>query len=312
MLRELLLEITNDLLEKEIINEIDNSINEELSISNQLKNEANRIIDEVKFSIKNTPTLPFNIKNVSYKTNKITTNFNGDDINIIYYYYNFFYEDDYNKNKRHIDNITKNVYKDKTIYVTILAISGGLLLNTFQDSIYHELEHMYQQKMMNKDFGFNKIYKIGLLLKKSNIYEDYVIGNSIYLSRDFEQDAYVNGLYALLINACDSQLKIMNILKKSDAYNALYSLKKNLNYIINNEKKIKAQIKMYNGFGLTYNNIIVIIKKAIKRFENKIGKVVIKVRNEIIEKYGYGFLEHFKYTNPLDEPIFAKDIEPIM
>lgn len=311
MLKSLLFEIEGDLVKEEILKEINDSINEELSISNQLKDEAFRICGEIVKSIKNTPTLPFNIKNVSFKGNNVFTTFFGEKINIIYKFYNFFYKEDYDNNHEKIDVDNRSSYMNKVIYITIFAISGNIIANMFNDTMYHELEHFYQSKNSNKEVGNKQIYKIALWLKNSGYKDNYIVGDAIYLTRDFEQDAYINGLYGFLIDGCTSKYDVTEKLKRSDAYDVLYRLKHHFNYILNNKEKVDYVLKQ-SKINFNYNNFINMIKKAINRFENKIGKVVIKVNNDIIEKYGYTYLEHFKYTNPLDEPIFAKDIEPIM
>lgn len=311
MLKSLLFEIEENFIKKEILNEINESINEELSISNQLKDEAFRICGEIVNSIKNTPTLPFNVKNVSFKGNNVFTTFFGERINIVYKFYNFFYKEDYYDKHEKINVDNRSSYVNKVIYVTIFAISGHIIANTFNDTVYHELEHLYQSKTSNKEVGNEQIYKIALWLKNSGNKDSYIAGDAIYLTRDFEQDAYINGLYGFLIDGCTSKYDVTEKLKRSDAYDVLYRLKHHFNYILSNKEKVEYVLKR-SQINFNYNNFVIMIKKSIKRFENKIGKVVMKVNNDIIEKYGYTFLEHIKYRNPLDELIFAKDIEPIM
>ena len=81
-----------DLLFEKIINDINNIIVENLSISNELSKSAYKVIDEIKKDIQTERHQLVNIKGVTYKNNTIGINIEAIQqvVKITYYYYNYY------------------------------------------------------------------------------------------------------------------------------------------------------------------------------------------------------------------------------
>ena len=83
-----------------------------------------------------------------------------------------------------------------------------------------------------------------------------------------------------------------NVYKKSETWNKLMEMKRNIDFFIKNEKIIKDKIKELNGIdgylNLDYNNILKSAEIAFKRFQTKIGHVLVRVfdNNQMYEARG--------------------------
>lgn len=193
-----------DLLFEKIINDINNIIVENLSISNELSKSAYKVIDEIKKDIQTERHQLVNIKGVTYKNNTIGINIKAIQqvVKITYYYYNFMTEI---LKRRGIGRIQQRNYIDEnSIAVTIISVAGNIDTNTLHDSIYHELEHMYQLQKRGKSFINNEediyYYAYNLMHSLPRNSLGYMIAACLYLSETFEQDAYVNGMYGAVMN----------------------------------------------------------------------------------------------------------------
>lgn len=264
--------------ERKIRHEINECINEELSISDDVKNASNRIIYEIELFIKKLKTESTDIQGVSQKKGQFSIKVFNKDLKINIFYYNFFDRDSYNRNYNYIKKINNSAID--TINITILAISGTIDPRTLNDTIYHEMEHIFQKSIIQKYFGGKDLYNHAINDKKSSNPYSRALGEIVYLTRKFEQDAYINGLYGLLMGDDND---ITYIVTHSDVYKKLLDLQRSYYFILNANKEdinFKIAISGYQQFNYSYNRFIKEATKAIKYINNKIGKIIIKSKND--------------------------------
>lgn len=104
------------------------------------------------------------------------------------------------------------------------------------------------------------------------------VSNVLYYSYSFEQDGYVNGLYADLMTNTSIILSWDNI-KDSSAYTGYAMLSKSLEIISKNKDK-KSVIDSCNMYNITVNELLKNGYTAKERFIRKIGNVIIKARKD--------------------------------
>ena len=215
--------------------------------------------------------------------------------------YNFYNKNIYNVKKDDIIlNSTSYFDNNKSALLNIegYSISGTIDEKELSDTIQHEINHIFQ-KIKGKKSNIKKdtlYYKIRSVFNIKTDEEINAIANALYYSFDDEQDSFVNGLYAYLMS--NGLIVSWDKIKKNTlVYKGLESMKKSLIFLekINNEK-----IKQY--FGISRNKCISIIEKGMQRFQNKIGKVLIKHRKEMLVK------ENMCHSNFLFFP-YIHDIE---
>lgn len=290
--------LTNEqraLIREEIDNDIERLIKEELSISTELSNAANKIISMVEDDMKREKYKPINIDGVSYKEGNIRSNHFGKNIIVHYWYYNFFDKIYYEKQRKRIKQINRNNNIDK-IDITIFAISGYIDVNTLHDTIYHELEHIFQQTKADKMFTKSDMYEF-VAKRKYEVQPEnpeYAICDSLYLSYDFEEDAYINGAYGFLMKVCDSYLDVESRLPQTQLYNVIEMLKFYYDIISKHKNRFDNVLHSasYKKFDLNANKLIKRIKFAIERIEKKTKNLKKKVKKDIAKRTGENIIEH--------------------
>ena len=279
-----------DLLYEKIIDDINNLIVENLSISNELSKSAYKVIDEIEKDIKITRAQLINIKGVTYKTNTVSINIEAikQVVNITYYYYNFMTEI---LKRQGIGRIkSQNQVDENSITITIISVANKIDTNTLHDSIYHELEHMYQLSKRGKSFieNRNDIYyhahDLMHSLQPNTL--GYMIAACLYLSETFEQDAYVNGMYGAVMNRVKNFWDIMKEFKNTSAYNGIKSFEQYLNLIKTyRDETIQTLNTYFYEYNISYDDMIKYFEDRLKRFETKIGKVITKMQEDYKEQH---------------------------
>lgn len=278
-----------DLLFEKIINDINNIIVENLSISNELSKSAYKVIDEIKKDIQTERPQLVNIKGVTYKSNTIGINIEAIQqvVKITYYYYNFMTEI---LKRRGIGRIQQRNYIDEnSIAVTIISVAGNIDTNTLHDSIYHELEHMYQLQKRGKSFINNEediyYYAHNLMHSLPQNSLGYMIAACLYLSETFEQDAYVNGMYGAVMNRVKNFWDITKEFQQTSAYNALKNFEQYFEVFQKYKEETMQTLEQYFGeYNITYDNMIPYFESRLKRFKTKVGKVIMKMQEDYKEQ----------------------------
>lgn len=185
-------------------------------------------------------------------------------------------------------NGTTNI-KERTITINTPLINGNIIENDLYDVVYHEIEHLFQISKMETtenrtNKSFNKIYAIAI--QKYNdenaSYYEKELGRYVYCCSTLEQDAFVNGLYAILANTnIISKSQEIDEFKKSDAYKALMTIRDVRNDIYDDMYEYKEAAKKY---GKPIKWFIYLGNNAEKRLKQKIKNVIFKSRSEKIDK----------------------------
>lgn len=172
---------------------------------------------------------------------------------------------------------------------------GTILKQKVLDELSHELELLYRYSKANRIFATNQLYANAIEFKriaKRNTFE-YCVADTVYLSRKFEQDAYLQSLYVKLMN-CEFLEDFETILMESDIYNALRALKvhlKDIEYFGYLPKQF--QIGKYS-----YKKLVNDCKNAIKNIQWKMAKVYNKAKTDY--KKEHCIEEMFRYTQKED------------
>ena len=193
--------------------------------------------------------------------------------------YNFKDKNFYDKFHEKIDFSSHNSnIGGRVVFITIKGylISGNLNKEDISDSIQHGINHIFQDingKVDNEKE--RKLYYLVLnkLNNKNNIISKLAYG--LYYSFNSEQDSYVNGLYAYLMNK-GLIVPWDDIKRDTDAYNAILGIKEAISLI--NDNNIDNTI--IENFSMNRKQMEKFLKNGLKRLEIKIGKVLIKHRKD--------------------------------
>jgi hypothetical protein len=157
------------------------------------------------------------------------------------------------------------------------------------------------------------MYNHALLLKhnaaKNTI--PYMLGECIYLSRNYEQDAYINGMYADVKEKSTSFHDIRQLSENTHAYYAMVIFEECL-YCIKEYIEASERIwKLHFGkYGQSFNSFLKEMNKALKRFKTKFGKAVIKIQKDLFDGKNYSPLPpKIEYTKEDIDKLKMQEID---
>lgn len=299
--------IINDKDKINVLNDIDRMIIEERGIAFEVTEIVNSIGKEIENNINQTSSLPYNINGITFKKGQNTINKFNIDISVWWNYYSYSSEDLmklYPPKK--INSFNKTL---KTVYLTIVAINGIINRQDMYESLQHEIQHLFEIEKRGKTYNDTDLYQFATKILAQPLTEyETILANIIYLSRKYEQNAYINGLYQFLIKA-ENLMDLDNLLMDSRIFKGLMVLKtyvKKLESIDKNHPLVKSALNRYNTFFHNpYKEILKLGTNAIDEITRKIGRTISKVKDDV--KDNRFFNEEIVYKiNELNYPDYNK------
>lgn len=278
----------------ELINEINESITEELGINDKVIDLSENIYIEIEKAFQSEKSTIIE-NGVGRKYGWLTYPLDNNILlNISYDIINFAdkrYMEEYAKKKglntdaRSFISYEKKLsgkykYVTNAIYFYGIAISGHIDKSSLKDSIQHEIEHIFQQYKMGKRFEDENITSIiNTSFSKGNEYAKSV-ANIVYMSLKNEQEGFANGLYAY---CKDDPVHYRERFLSSPAYEKLDQLKKDKEFIEKNltNTHLINEINKFSFIGLTKENIIKFADEVISQCIKRFGRVFCKVIKDI-------------------------------
>jgi hypothetical protein len=260
-------------------------IKEDLSVSTHVEKVANYLFNAIKQNqnIKQIKNIDF----IGYA--KLTLKaYNFDDIIDVN---NFADESKYIRKPTTYINKSQQIH-DIEFYLEYATLNGEIVNGNLSDSIYHEVEHAYQDySIISKKIDItnnpqNKLYDFAINnIKHPNDYI-FAICVILYMSNWGEQDAFANQLYSSLLQckAIDKNNMYLHYFE-SGTYKTLKQLLKLQKQIPKWNENSDLYIEMKNilknnNINFNKNQILKLLDNTIKRFRIKIDKVISKFMKE--------------------------------
>lgn len=301
------MKVLDEILHIAMIQQLDEDINkilnEELGISDEVVNVTNLIFDKIIKEYKNKKyknIIPHGKGIYEYQGYFIETNVFGHNLTIEYSIFNFndrICREEYiakngngylnaGSNFRYLGNGENRKLITNKIMVVLEAISGNVINEeNALDSTQHEIEHIFQQSSMYKEFGNIKLYRI----VSNNLYSENKFASNLalvlYMSFKSEIEGYANGLYAYVKRRMqEAPININQIFRESAAYEKLqqmYTAKNFINANIN-DKRMDAAFYPYRFTNIKKEKIGKIMDLTIREMVRRFGRALIKVRKDSI------------------------------
>ena len=285
--------VINKQNENNILNEVISILNEERGISDVVSNLTFEIKNEIIKNINNSKSLPFNYDQVTYKKGELNEfTFNNVKIIVKWQYYSFASIDILNRfpsSKLPISyckKITNNYYE---LNLCIAAINGQFQIVRILETIQHELEHIWETSNKGTSYKNMDLYIYGkTLMNNPNEYKRSV-GIILYLSQNWEQRAFSNGVYQYLINHKYPENSFINI-KETQLYGGLIQLKQSIKILKEitdpyQHPFIHTELnQLKNNFNITFDKLIQIGEKAINNIIRILGRTLSKVEDDLEKK----------------------------
>lgn len=152
---------------------------------------------------------------------------------------------------------------------------GGNVSNDFYETIFHELEHLYQYSvgMKKRRHLYNKVKE--LIERGYKDIDGYYVGVCCYYTFKHEQDAFAHQFYAWL-HQNNVRGSFENVIGAFSPYKTMLNA---TDVLINfqKEEKMKEAIKY---LGYTNNSFIKLVKYRRKRFQTKMLNVYKRYMEE--------------------------------
>lgn len=215
-----------------LLEQFDNLLAEELSIAKSVYIDARNISQMLRKEINITKSSPFNMDGIEFKYGIFVYPISFQkELKIVWKYYNFYNEQFFKL--KYFKIPYNNSFNEKTnqLNITVFAIGGKIENRTVEDTVMHEIEHLYQHTKKNDDFlktDKDKIAYHNASVNKQNPNNNatMAIGDIFYFSKEFEQDAQVNGVYGYMMKEYkENGIPPSLSYKKTDAYSVLIKLK---------------------------------------------------------------------------------------
>ena len=261
-----------------------NIINEELSIADEVASKANEISLRIIDKINNTESEDCDIPSTKKKCVAFDCDFKGCSVSVSVNYHNFLTKEALEDANGKFDFLSSSSGKISPslwmVRINCYGISGGIVKEDLYDSVQHEFEHIYQGEMGDDslteiDINYAVIAN-GLSSSNENVRK---ISEILYASKNNEQDAMINGLYAVLMKR-KAPVPCWQDIKESEIYAWLLKIRNGLEYIVSHYSEKGLYDICRDMFGISIDKVLKIGEVAENRILTKIGKVLIKVRKD--------------------------------
>lgn len=285
---------------EKVIYQVNNSINEELGISDKVTTLSRQLSSEIINLSKTKSSLPCGIKNVKVKNFNFKHECFGKDLDVFVTVKNFTHKEDYIEyvskygneefesasssfGEQKIKTLRKPIRYDM-VSVTALSISGTVNKTLLISSLSHELRHIYDQHFTDKSFSLrndNDLYNYAeTLFKNGKTREEREFGLLLYVSFDYERRAIIQ----------DFNDTAENHLPKHDGHMMTEFLRSNKTIeTINNIRLLLNKTengvydKLIENISMSKQKVIKMFKNAYKDLITRYGKAVIKFKNALRE-----------------------------
>lgn len=190
----------------------------------------------------------------------------GDILTVNYIMYFVETEEGYNILVKGLEQKANSEADEETNTIKIVsAFIGVNVADDFYETIYHELEHLYQYGMgMQKRKTLYEKTK-DLLDRGNNDINGYYVGLCCYFSFKHEQDAFVHQFYAQLFQ----NTKNNDFEKLINTYQPYKTMLKAYNVLVKNRNN-KSIMNAINYLGYSRSSFIKLVNYRWKRFKRKL------------------------------------------
>lgn len=213
----------------------------------------------------------YNFKDKEYRTRfleKNNINTNGNSVLII----NPFKRSDRNNNG--------------FVSMTIFSTSGNIDQNSFIDTIGHELRHILETDIPSKQFSNRNLMSFVNTNLQSQNYYTKLIAEIIYFTEKHEINGFIQGLYDFISTEKWKYGSVDKAIEHSESYNTILHLKERIieaqKYM--NDNDFINEIDKYQKYGINHNNFIKKANQQYKEIMKRIGKVLIKCKQDFISE----------------------------
>lgn len=255
----------------ELITEIKKFVNEELGLSELVKDTSKNLIAEIIKDSRKHKSLDVADGGFSY------TLF-GKRVNILYHMYRV--KDDETLGSLKIDNPGAYYENSNVLETTIVYVKEKNAYIDYAGTTRHEIKHVYQSIKKQKPLLFGKsqdTYQKARTLRKSGDFFEQIVGYTIYYANNFERDAFVSTWYSLIDNSPAKDP--YEVIQTTSVYKNIKIIHNFLDNLTISARQVIENI-CQNNFGRHFKWWKNIALRVCSDYVNRIGKIIAKAEKE--------------------------------
>ena len=265
---------------------INDILNEELSISNDVKNLTLKIKNLISndyarnIGFDRCYTTLYKGLNIEVFSDEIDINYENIHITVLFYILEDATPEIIKKYKTIFHSSSNNKHFKLTLYLT--ANNGKINWKNNSNDLQHEVEHLFQLFKKGKELLSDKqfaIYDKLRTLTSSDDFFDQVIGFTYYYFTKTEKNAIINGLYGEImeLNTDGAIMDPLEIIKNSPYYRNIQIIK-NAIQDKDNYDFFEQRLKIVNK---TLKQFLRVANTMINEYTKAFGRLLYKVKKDI-------------------------------
>ena len=257
--------------------ELDEAINEELGISQEVEDAVTNVSKVVNDYV-NDYLINYRKNDFFFDDVTLPISLFGENMRLLLKMY--FFRDYTSLRKNH--NIIRELYQyingKKEIIITIVIVNRSIVSNTFSTKLAHEIRHALQYNKTRRRLLHSPQYY-------QNVYDENgkqingIIGEIIYLSSRFEQEAYGEEMYNELMYSSEP---IDFAYKNCNGW-AAYKRLGQLLRIVEDNRENPNLVNDITKRGCTFDRFIEKSNKAKHRFLKRLARAIILAKKNRID-----------------------------
>lgn len=278
-----------------------NTLNEEMGIIRNVQHDANIIGLKIRAEIDKAKKLPSDMKMTTFKRGaflqSVTVSTDNNqyqtkkEIKVVWQYFGFHDKSTY---FTYASRIEKTRYDEKLniLYVSVVSISGIIDSETLEGHLAHELTHSFQSINRNRPILSNGNIMKSYKNSDKNINQEHgiykYIGIVVYLSYNFEQDAYLNAACNYIVRECNNGNSFLYVYSQTEAYHSLHKMRNHLDILkeILKNNNINGELETHckNEYNVSLEKIYAYGERTYKRYAKKLARMYNQAINDVEEK----------------------------
>lgn len=253
-------------------------IKEELGVSEKVASAANELFETLMTKISESFANSQKESTMTQFSNSFTFLWDDAKINVCFDVFNYINNEFYEYSKVEANASSAWVSKKSFfMWLTVPMVSGNVVRQDVKDSIQHELEHIFQQKMFGKPFSDAKRYARMRMSLESGDENERKAARLVYACLKSEQEGFCNGMYSYLMSLPEPLS--MHAVKKTPAWKTYEEAYRIFEETTDNEG-LKNEVEKY---GLK----VKAVRRLLDNFVKRMGRVVVKVKEDKYKKQNW-------------------------
>ena len=276
-------------------------IKEERGISDTVVQWSKIVLSVLQIKIRLSKSEPISRDYVTFKKGDVLVDLGKVKLPVRWFYYNFMDNATKEKNEDLLSREPNGINRNG-LSITIYSVNNIIDTDSFENTIGHELLHLFQATKSHKVFSNTELYRNENDWKNSSNHYLRLFGNILYLSNKFEQDAYNHGLYMSMIN-CKWHDDLFKVLKNDQMYHIITYLTEAVDELENsklNKVELETALNVIKNYNYTFEKIIRTAKNAIKRFNYILARTYDKAERDWKKEHMISEFYNFKQNNTVE------------